>query len=163
MGGRTLLDHAHGVAGGRQLVDFDVLFAGAEVFLLHIGWNTAFLGDGEAGGDLDGGGAFFQIAHRVAAGENAARRNHGDIEVFRLQEIQHFARDGAQIKLGPIHAEAQVTTGQRAFHHDVIQLAIDFAGLAQKELQGAHGRHNQAELHVVETGVIFNQRHRAQM
>ena len=63
----------------------------------------------------------------------------------------------------PVHAKAQVTTGQRAFDDDEVGQAVQARGLAQKQLQGTNGRHDDAQLGIAKARVVGHQRKRAQM
>ena len=46
---RRFPDHAHRITGRRYHVHFDILFAGLEIFLLHLFGDAALIGNSEAG------------------------------------------------------------------------------------------------------------------
>ncbi len=162
--GRRILEHAHRIAGRRDAVDFDVFFAGAEVFLLDVVGQAAFGGHGKARGDLNGAGAFFEEADGIRTGEHATGGNHRDAQLLGLHERMDLVHDRVQVVLLPvIHAEAQVATGQRTFDDDEVGLAVQARDFAQEQLQRAHGRNDDAQVRIAETRVILDQLERTQV
>ena len=79
----------------------------------------------------------FHEADRVAAGENAARRDHRNIQLFRLQIGDDFGHDRAQIVFRPVHAETEMAARKRAFDHDEIGQPVG-SGILAQEQSAAH-------------------------
>src|SRR5690606_8255232 len=95
--GRAALEHAHRIAGGRDLVDLDLLFLGREVVLLDVVGQTAFVRDGEARCHLHGCGAVLHVRHRVRAGEYAAGGDQRNVDLFGLHPVADLGDDGGQV------------------------------------------------------------------
>src|SRR5690606_42140315 len=70
---------------------------------------TAFAGNREARRHLHGGGAHFQEAGRIAAGEYTAGGNHRNIEFLGLDEVEHLAGDGRQVVFTPVVQDRKST------------------------------------------------------
>ena len=160
---RTALDHAHRVAGRRDLVDLDIVLAGLEVFLLDVSRQAALFGDRETGGDLHGTRAILKEAGGIGTGENTTGRNDRNVEIFVTQVLHHLGDDGGQVVLCPVQAESEVAAGQRPFDHDVVRQAVGTGALLEEELQGAHRGNDDAQLGIAETRVLLDQREGAEM
>ena len=158
-----VLQHAHRVAGRRHAVDDDIVLGGADVLLLDLGWQTAFVGDGEARGYLYACCAGFQEADGVAAGKDAACRDQRNVEVLVLQVSQQFLGDGHQVVFGPVHAKAQVAAGQRSFDNDEVGQTVELGVFAQEDLQRAYRRYDDAQLGFAEARMIGHQRERTEV
>ena len=149
---RVHLGGGHRVAGG-----------GPDKGLLELGMGHAFGGADEAGAQLHARRAHFHESHRIAAREDATGSNQGNIQLLGHQPGMDLRDDGGQVVLGPVHAEAQVPTRQRAFDDDVVGQPVGAGALAQEQLQRPQRGHDDAELGVTEARVILDQREGAQM
>ena len=88
------------------------------------------MGNGEARRiTLHRGRARFEEVHRVGAGKDAAGRESPDVEPLGFHPGLNLVGDGGQVVLRPVHAKAEVTTGQRAFDHDVVGQAAGAGAL----------------------------------
>ena len=74
-----------------------------------------------------------------------------------FHELDDFRHDVVQVVIGPVFTEAQMTAGQRAFDDAVIRHTVYTLTAAQENLQRTHARHDDADLHLMEARVIFNQ------
>ena len=92
------------------MVNFDVVFAGFEVFLFHVIWQAAFFCDGKASRYLDSGRAVFQERYRITARKNTTSSDQRDIEVFGFEVSCNFSNNRLQIISRPIITKPQMAT-----------------------------------------------------
>ena len=74
-----------------------------------------------------------------------------------------LVHDGLEVVLRPVHAEAEMPAGERAFHDDVIGQAVEPGVLAQEQQQRAQRRNDDAELDVAKARMVLHQRERSQV
>jgi len=121
-------------------------------------------GDGESRGHLHGGSARLQVLDRIGAGEDAARRNDRNIQIFLFEKGERFSHDGLQaLRLPVVWAEAEMATGQRTFDHNVVWRPLQTHGSFQEDREGSHRRDDDAELDVTEPFVLADKIEASQM